>query len=80
MQIKFRLDHFESILSELSFKKFILERSIFLNKTAFKPDGVNLQNHKIIVSAKPLSFSIKRKNERKINGPITSQITMSWCF
>ena len=31
---------------------------------------------KIIVPAIPVSFSIKRSNETKINGPIASQIIM----
>ena len=61
-----------SFILEISFQKI----SINVNKTFFKPDGVNLQNHKNIVSAIPVSFSIKRSSETKINGPIASQIIM----
>ena len=66
--------HFIGSLIKKSFLK--------INITSIKPSsnqmGVNLQNHKNIVSAIPLSFSIKN-NETNINGPIFCKIIM-FCF
>ena len=38
-----------------------------------------MQNHKNIMSAVPVYFSLKRSNETKINGPMTCQIIMLCC-